>query len=248
MNASSIAAIVGALSAAVGVGSTGVGVSIGAAIALNKIGFDLSGDEDPLEVHAFIFDSSIDAGGAMTLDADANQRIDAVVLAGSVAIAAGSVGVAVSGSGVFVFNQIGADVAAFIMGDPNDLSGAEVEDGNTEIIEAGSIAINAGDTSTINTVAGAASAAAAFGSVGVAVSIGGAVAVNEITTSVDARITNMEDGIAANDFSNIMEGGGRHRYRDDRRYRRQGRTGCGDQRDQRRGVPRPSASAAWAWR
>ena len=70
-NSSSIAAIVGAFSAAVGVGQTGVGVSIGAAIALNKIGFDLSGDPLSHQIHAYIDDSSINAVGALTLDAHA---------------------------------------------------------------------------------------------------------------------------------------------------------------------------------
>ena len=79
-NSSSIAAIVGAFSAAVGVGQTGVGVSIGAAIALNKIGFDLSGDPLSHQIHAYIDDSSINAVGALTLDAHASQQIDAVVL------------------------------------------------------------------------------------------------------------------------------------------------------------------------
>ena len=119
-NSSSIDAIVGALSAAVGVGQTGVGVSIGAAIAMNKIGFDLAGNPLPLEVQSSIQDSNINAVGALTLDAHADQKIDAVVLAGSVAVAAGQTGVAVSGSGVYVYNQIGADVNAFIVGDAAD--------------------------------------------------------------------------------------------------------------------------------
>ena len=164
-NSSSIAAIVGAVSAAVGVGQTGVGVSIGAAVAINKIGFDLDGNPLPMEVQSYIEDSSINADGALTLDAHANQEIDAMVLAGSVAVAVGQTGVAVSGSGVFASNQIGADVNAYILGD--------AADGDTEIIEAGSIAIHASDNSVINTVAGAASAAVAVGQTGVAVSIGG---------------------------------------------------------------------------
>src|SRR6185503_3395497 len=184
-NSSSIAAIVGAVSAAVGVGQTGVGVSIGAAIALNKIGFDLGGNPLSNQIHAYINDSTIDATGALTLDAHASQHIDAGVLAGSVAVAAGQTGVAVSGSGVFVMNQIGADVAAYILGDGGDT------------IEAGSISVYASDDSVINNVAGAAAAAAAFGQIGVAVSIGGAVAINEISTSVDANIRDM-DGVTAN--------------------------------------------------
>jgi hypothetical protein len=189
-NASSISAIVGAVSAAVGVGSTGVGVSIGAAIAMNKIGFDLAGNPLAMTVQSYIEDSSINADGALTLDAHANQKIDAVVLAGSVAVAAGSVGVAVSGSGVFVMNQIGADVNAYIQG---------VNNGGTDIIEAGSISIHASDDSVINNVAGAAAAAIAVGQTGVAVSIGAAVAVNEISTSVDAHISDMADGITADE-------------------------------------------------
>ncbi len=126
----------------------------------------------------------------MTLDAHAEQKIDALVLAGSVAVAGGQTGVAVSGSGVFAFNQIGADVNAYI--DGNAL------DAGTEIIEAGDISLYASDTSIINNTAGAASAAVALGQTGVAVSIGGAIAINEITTSVDAHVNNMQDGLTAN--------------------------------------------------
>ena len=46
---------------------------------------------------------------------------------------------------------------------------------------------------------GASSAAVAFGQTGVAVSIGGAVAINEISTSVDAYINNMGDGLTADE-------------------------------------------------
>ncbi len=100
-----------------------------------------------------------------------------------------------SGSGVFVFNQIGSDVDSYILGSPGD--------GDTEIIEAGSISLYASDDSVINTVAGAASAAIAVGQTGVGVSIGAAVAVNEISTSVDANITHMGDGLTA-DASEVI--------------------------------------------
>ena len=87
--------------------------------------------------------------------------------------------------------RLAPNVSAYIDGDKTDT--------DTEVIEAGSIALHASDDSVINNFAGAASAAVAVGQTGVAVSIGGAVAVNEITTTVDAHIDEMSDGISANE-------------------------------------------------
>src|SRR6185503_4145723 len=182
-SSASIAAVVGAFSAAVGVGSTGVGVAIGAGVAINRIGFDLSGSPLGGGIKAYVVDSSIEAGGALTLDAHAAQSIDAVALAGAVAVAAGATGVAVSGSGVFVLNQIGAKVQAYISG--NTAS-------STDTIKAASISIHASDDSVITTVAGAAAAAVAVGQTAIAVSIGAAVAMNEIHTAVDAYIADAD--------------------------------------------------------
>jgi Ca2+-binding RTX toxin-like protein len=172
---SSITATVATASAALAGGAVGVGVSIGASIARNLIGYDLLGIKIPAQVQAYIQNSTITATGNLTQTAMANETINATVLSGSAAISAGVVGVAVSGAGVLAINQIASDVKAF---------------SNNSTIDAGAISLSAVDASTIEADAGAAAVSAAFGLVGVAISVGSAVAENHISNSVEAYITN----------------------------------------------------------
>jgi hypothetical protein len=107
-------------------------------------------------------------------------------MAGSMAIAAGGVGVGVSGTGVLAVNMISADVKAFIEG---------------STVTAGSVSLQADDTSVIMAFGGSASVAAAFGGVGVGVSIGVALGHNMISNNVAAYIlesdvTSTSGGIA----------------------------------------------------
>jgi hypothetical protein len=177
----SISAIVGSVSAAVGVGGkAGVGVSIGAAIAFNNIGSDQTDGNYTSQVLAYVDQSKIDAVKSLTLNAMGNQNIDAIVLAGSVAAAGGGVaGVGVSAAGAVAINEIGTHIAAYIE-----------NSANLGAIKAESISLSAHDMSTISTVAGAASIAAALGGkAGVAVSVGGALASNEIHNKVETTIS-----------------------------------------------------------
>ncbi|MEZ6090103.1 MAG: hypothetical protein R3C05_19165 [Pirellulaceae bacterium] len=179
---SSVIATIVAASAAVGVGgSGGLGASIGASIARNYIGFDDAGTTDVdkvSEIKAFVEDSSIDATGILSADAIADQTIGSTVFAGSVAIAVGGTGgVAASGAGVSSTNKIGADVKAFISGDGADG------------IRASGVTLRADDLSTISAFAGAASIAGAVGGTGaIALSVGVALARNEISNEVEASI------------------------------------------------------------
>jgi len=131
-------------------------------------------EEAPVEVQAYVVNSSIDAVGALNQTAVSDQSIDALVVAGSAAASGGGVGVSVSGADAIAINTVTTDVKAFIEGD--GASG----------ISAGSIAIKAEDTSSISAITGAASLAAGFGGVGVAVSIGISLAFNEISNEVAA--------------------------------------------------------------
>ena len=110
-NTSLIDATIVAASASVGVGNTvGAAVSIGAAFAQNTIG-DTKIAANRSEVQAYVQNSSINAGGALTQTATANQTINAFVLAGSAAVAAGGTGgIAASGSGSRADNRIAIDV------------------------------------------------------------------------------------------------------------------------------------------
>jgi hypothetical protein len=58
-----------AASLALGVGKTGVGVSIGVAVARNFVGFESDGDESRASVKAYVKDSSTFAEGDLHLNA-----------------------------------------------------------------------------------------------------------------------------------------------------------------------------------
>jgi len=139
--------------------------------------------EAPAEVEAYVLNSSIVVAGGLNQTAISDQSIDALVVAGSAALSAGTVGVSAAGAGAVAINTITTDVKAFIEGD--GLTG----------IHAGSVSISAEDTSSITAITGAASLAAAFGGVGVAISIGIAGAYNEISNDVAAYIYNADNGV-----------------------------------------------------
>ncbi len=184
-NTATISAKIAAVSLAVGAaGTTGVGVSIGAAVANNYIGYD--GDtRQPVEVQAYIQNSSLITNEDLTLTAFSGGSITAGVGAGSAAVAGGgTTGVAASGSGVVTLNKIATFVKAFINGD-----------GATGI-QAKSATLSANDASSIKADAGAASLAiAGGGTTGVAVSIGVSVASNFISNEIEAFINNADNSL-----------------------------------------------------
>ena len=184
-NNASIDAIILAASLAVGVGAagTGVGASIGISIAENQIGEK----NDAAQVQAYIKNSTVNAkNGALMLDANGNQSIDALVVAGSAAIAGGgTAGIGLSGSGVSATNLIVEHVKAFIDDDDNNANPS------VKGIHANSISIIALDTSVIMADAAAASLAASFaGNAAVSLSIGVSLAHNEIRNEVEAYVKN----------------------------------------------------------
>ena len=175
------ATVIGA-SLAVGAGGTvGAGVSIGAALAQNLIGFDVNGNENAAQVQAQIINASVNSGaGALNLTATASQSIDAFV--GAFAMAVGgstSIGLAGAGAGSNALNEMATMVTAAI--DGNGSAG----------IQAGSITLQATDTSSIEAVTGAASLAVSFGGTGaVSLAVGVAIANNEIGNDVAAYLEN----------------------------------------------------------
>ncbi len=110
--------------------------------------------ESPNEIRAYLLNTSVDAGGTLEVEALSESTIDAIVVAGSVAVSGGGTGVSVSGAGAGALNKISNDVAAFIQGD-----------GATGI-SAGAITLIADDDSTIDAFTGSASLAAGFGGTG----------------------------------------------------------------------------------
>jgi hypothetical protein len=190
------AKILAAAVALAGSASGAVGLSIGAAVAQNLIGFRLNGTAAAAETRAYIRDASLTASGALTLSARATQRVDAQVVAGAFAVAAGIVGVAAAGAGATTLNRIGARVEASIDGD--GASG----------IQATAIALTATDSSLIKADTGAVALSVGVGAVGVAVSVGVAFARNEITTQVRAAIVNADGAPATTDYGVRTTGGG----------------------------------------
>ncbi|MGH3580599.1 MAG: hypothetical protein ACRDUB_03375, partial [Mycobacterium sp.] len=144
----------------------------------------LNVNRTPLEVKAFVEDSSILTGGALSISAKGEQTIDAFVLAGSVAIAGGgllSLGASAAGAGAAADNRITTDVAAFIDGD------------RTGGISATAVSITASNLSHIHSDTAAVSVAAAFtGGASLAISIGVSLATNLIDSTVDAYIGNAD--------------------------------------------------------
>ena len=140
---------------------------------------------DAALIQAFLEDTSVAAGGNLTIDADADQEIRAKVFAGAVALSGGYVGASLSGAGASTENKIKTFVKAYIDGDVE-------ETGTSASISASDVALKADDNSTIDADTGAAAIAAGFGAGGIAVSIGVGLAQNEISNEVDSYIKNAD--------------------------------------------------------
>ena len=186
-NTSSIDATIVAASAAIaGGGKAGVGASIGAAVAINEI----SG----AQIKAYVVDSDVDADGALIVNAESDQAINSVVVAGSAAIAIGGQNsLGLSGAGVGAYNTISIEVHAFIDGDiDRDANGSD--DGTADnIINASRVDIDASDNSKISAVGVGASLAAAFaGQNALAFSIGVSVGKNTIDNDVAAYVDDVD--------------------------------------------------------
>ena len=173
--------------AGVGVGIGGIGASIGVAIARNFIGYRADGTAQTAEVHASIDRSSVTAGGKLTLQALSNQTIEALVVAGSVAIAGGLYGFAAAGAGATTTNQIAANVKATINGDGTAATG----------ITAGSIRLSARDTSKITANTASVAVAASIAPDGAAIAIAVATANNSIGNTIEASIKNADTLVKA---------------------------------------------------
>ena len=183
-DASLIDAKVVAVSAAVGAGAGAAGISIGAAVSRNLIGYTLTGSKLPAAVKAYIEDSSVTAEGDLSATAYEHALIDAGIGAGSAAVAAGGIGLAGAGTGASAENRVSTDVKAYIDGD------------GSEGVEADTVTLSAHDVSTINAKVAAASLAAAItGGGGAAVSVGVSLATNRIDNAVEAYIANADVGV-----------------------------------------------------
>jgi hypothetical protein len=143
--------------------------------------------DSPVEVQAYLENSSVNAGGDLDLTAISEATIQAGVFAGSVAIGGGgTAGVGLSGVGVNSRNDINKLVKAYVSGD-----------GATGIT-ANAITATAKDSSTISADTAAASIAGTVGgTAGVSISIGVSLAKNDISNVVEASILNADNGVTA---------------------------------------------------
>ncbi|MFL6034234.1 MAG: beta strand repeat-containing protein, partial [Gaiellaceae bacterium] len=182
-NASTVRAVIVGVSVAFAVGAVAVGVSIGVSIADNLIGWKDSETEQAAEVQAYIAGSSVDATGNLSLTANANETIDALVLAISVAVAGGGIAGGFTGAGSAADNRITTHVKAFVAGVP----------ASAKTVHAASVAIAATDTSRITANVAAASVGLAAGLAGVTISIAVSIATNYIANRVEAYVKDVAD-------------------------------------------------------
>ena len=171
-----ITAIAGAVSIAVAT-KGGASAAVGASAAYNLIG--TSGTPDP--VWALIDgNSTVNAAGGVSLTATALPSISAYTLAGSGDFSSGGDGasVGIAGAGAGSDNQIYTSVQAAIY-----------QGTVTFTTSTGGVNESATDSSDITAVAGGASIGGAFGgSAGVAVTVGAALAINDIYDNTIAGI------------------------------------------------------------
>jgi hypothetical protein len=166
-----------ALAGAVG-GSTGVAVSVGAALALNDLAITTAANIQGATVHS---------AGDVGLLATDNSKITAVAVGVAGSLASGSeVGVAIGGAGSGVGNAITNTTQAQIADSNQDGSGTR-----SSVTSGGDVGLKATDNATIIAAAGtlAFSIGLSFGAgVAVAPAIGVSVAINTITNTVTANI------------------------------------------------------------
>ena len=137
-------------------------------------------NDTPISVQAFTSDTSITATGAVEIHASGTQIIDAMVFSIALGLAAGvGAGIGVAGAGVYAENRILGTVKAL-----------RRRHSHRRVIDAGTVTINATDSSQIDATAVAAAVAVAIGGdLGVAVAIGITIAFNEVDVDVAAHAT-----------------------------------------------------------
>lgn len=168
-----IAALTGALALTVSgsVEGKASGVAVGASVANNVIGSGAA-------VRATLSGTPVRATGAVTVSARSNQTVNAITVATAVGVSASGTDktVAVSLGGSAARNLIDIATTAEILG--------------AVAIQAGSLSVQADNSSTIASLVGAASIAATFGSTdAVSVALAASIALNRIAGNVSASVT-----------------------------------------------------------
>ncbi len=166
-----------AAAASIGVGSGSVTVSLAVAVSVANNSISNS-------TRALIDDSSVSAGGSLTLTADAMANIDVTGIAAALSVAAssGTLAVGASVTVAVVTNTVDGVVEALI-------SEADALDGQS-VTAAGPITISATNMNDIDAVTGsvATTISATGGSVSISAAVAAAVAENAVGTQVTAGI------------------------------------------------------------
>ncbi len=171
---STIHAEIAALSGSAAVGALAGAVALGFGLAENFIGYTSNGVADPGAVSAYASGTTINASGALTIQATSDDTINAQVDSFAAAIAGGLVALAGTGAASLSNNMIAVDTSAYVSGG-----------GGTD----GSIAVSASDTSTITSEVDSAAISAAIGLVAASAAIAASVAMNTISDTVDAYVS-----------------------------------------------------------
>ena len=148
--------------------SSAAGGGIGTAVAINEIGNT---------VNAKVDDSTVTAGGNVTLDATSSAEIDVFALgvAGTLAGGQGG-GVAVAGAGAGAGNKVKNTVKSSVQN-------------SSSVSAGGAVTAKATDSSKIKADAGGGSLAAAGGQEGgIGISVGAAAATNDVGNTVSAMV------------------------------------------------------------
>ncbi|MEB3254749.1 MAG: DUF4347 domain-containing protein, partial [Synechococcaceae cyanobacterium] len=190
-DSATIRAGVGAGALAVGLSSgngVGLAAAIGVALARNTIG----GAGNRATIRARLLASTIRTGGAVSVSAANTTSVSATVVAVSAAVAVvdgKGAGIGLAGAGSETTNRLWLDVEARVDGlTSTGLAVAGVG------LQAGSLAITANDTSSINSDAVGASVAAAFvngAGAGIAAAVGGTLSRNAIDRNLTAVLAHL---------------------------------------------------------
>ncbi|HEY7759786.1 MAG TPA: hypothetical protein VIA64_10275 [Burkholderiales bacterium] len=151
----------------------GIALAGAGSVAINTIGSD---PERGRLVTAGIIDSTVNAGGAVSVTAQSNAKIDALTVGFVGALSGGAGGgISFGGAGAVAINEIGATTEALIRG--------------SDVIQAGSVSLTATDTSGIIADASGTGFTLALGQgLTAAISIGFAISANEIGNETRAVI------------------------------------------------------------
>ena len=166
-----------------GIGTGGVGVSLGVGFAINTI---------TDTVKAYVDTAQVTAAGAVSLAALEAAQISGLTIGGAVAVAGGGGGVGVAVAGSTTIDTVQDDVEAYIR-NSNGTNGVTAQGGG--------VSLSASDNTTIATSGGGVGLALGGGAVAVAGAVGFAVVTNTVTNQVLAYVDGSDVTAAGGDVA-----------------------------------------------